>query len=424
MPRSLLTLAAAATAAVPGAEVTGVRALTSGGAGRNSAAIATLADGRELVVRVPVDEAAERELSADVVALRALTSGVRRILPFDAPAFHGTVPFDGTTAVVTSYVRGAQVEPADIPAGRGAATSMGAAIAAVHSLPGSVVRSAGLPVRSPEQARAEVERVLDAAGASGRVPVRLMVRWREALEDDRLWAFESAVSLGGAASTAYAVADDLAGVAKVAGVLDWHGLSIDDPALDLRWTASAPRSADTILETYAVAAHRAPDAALRVRARLHAELEFAHWLVHGLETHRPDVVDDAAALLESLSDGVRDDRLLAGIAAGSSDVDDALAAIDRVPDTAAAPPSADTSMQTDAYDPSLLSLDAEVGWDAPEPEAHPDDVRTGAVPTETVPEIRLPSAQPADDAANATVPLDMDELIALERETERRRHQG
>ncbi|MGK9219393.1 MULTISPECIES: phosphotransferase [unclassified Microbacterium] len=411
MPRSLLTLAAAATAAVPGAEVTGVRSLTAGGAGRFDAAVATLADGRELVVRVPVDEAAEREISAEIVALRALTSGVRELLGFDAPEFHGAVPFDGTSAVVTGYVRGYQVEASEIPPGRGVAESLGRAMAVLHALPGSVVRSAGLPVRTPDQSRADIERVLDAAGASGRVPVRLMVRWREAFEDDRLWAFESSVCLGGTQSTSFVLTDDVAGVPRVAGVLDWHGLSIDDPAVDLRWVASAPDASEDIHEAYAAAAHRAPDAALRVRARLHAELEFARWLVHGLEAHRPDVVDDAAALLESLSDGVRDDRLLAGLGAASSDVDDALAAIGRVPETT--PAAVDTSMQTDAYDPAQLSLDGDGHWGERWDDADAADAR---ITTDTVPEVRLPTAQPADDPSGATVPLDMEAYIAQERE--------
>lgn len=412
MARSLLTLAAAATAAVPGAEVTGVRTLTAGGNGRHDSAVATLADGRELVVRVPADENAEHEIAAEVVALRALTSGVRELLGFEAPVFHGSVPYDGTSAIVTSYVRGYQVEAGEIPQGPGIATSIGRAMAVVHGLPGSVVRSAGLPVRSPEQSRAEVERVLDAAGASGRVPVRLMVRWREAVEDDRLWSFESAVCLGGTQPTSFVIVDDVAGVPRVSGVLEWQGLSIDDPAIDLRWVASAPAATEHVFEAYAAAAHRAPDAALRVRARLHAELEFARWLVHGLETHRPDVVDDAAALLESLSDGVRDDRLLAGLGAVSSDVDDALAAIGRVPETA--PATVDTSMQTDAYDPSQLGLDPDAGWGDGGPSGEPP------LTTETVPEVRLPSAQPADDA-EATAPLDMDAYIALEQEAEARR---
>ena len=104
---------------------------------------------------------------------------------------------------------------------------------------------------------------------------------------------------------------------------------------------------------YTAASSRAADDALRVRARLHAELEFARWLVHGAELRRTDIVDDAAALLESLADGLRSDDLRV-VAAYTGGVDSALDVLDRVPETAAA--TIDTSMQTDAYRPEDLLL--------------------------------------------------------------------
>ena len=73
MARSPFTLVAAVTAAVPGAEVTGARALTADGDGRFDSAVATLADGSELVIRVASDDAAALELAEEALALRALT---------------------------------------------------------------------------------------------------------------------------------------------------------------------------------------------------------------------------------------------------------------------------------------------------------------------------------------------------------------
>src|SRR5690606_17572337 len=114
---------------------------------------------------------------------------------------------------------------------------------------------------------------------------------------------------------------------------------------------------------YVAASSRAADDALRVRARLHAELEFARWLVHGDEQRRPDIVDDAAALLESLADGLRSDDLRV-IAAYTGGVDSALDVLDRTPETAAT--AVDTSMQTDAYRPEDLWRDE--ADDAPQTE--------------------------------------------------------
>src|SRR5690606_8012130 len=147
------------TAAVPGAEVVGARALTSSGDGRFDSAVATLADGRELVIRVAGDDDTASELSAESLALRALTAGAREMLPFEVPEALGAAVLGDRggeqsgrsepRALVTTLVPGFLVEAADIPAGRGVASAAGAAIAAVHALPASVVRATGLPERSP-----------------------------------------------------------------------------------------------------------------------------------------------------------------------------------------------------------------------------------------------------------------------------------
>lgn len=360
MARSPLTLAAAVSAAVPDAEVIGTRRLSAGGGGRFDAAVATLADGRELVVRVAGEDGVDQEIAAEVVALRALTPGVRGMLPFAAPEYIGAAALPQGRAIVTTFVPGYLIDGEEIPPGEGAATSIGRALAALHALPPSVVRSAGLRERTPDQSRADVRRVVEAASHSGRLPVRLTVRWRDALEDDRLWAFEPAVCLGGTQASSFLFVDDQRGAPAVSGVLDWHALSIDDPAVDLRWVASAPDAAKDIFRAYGEAAHRAPDEAVRVRARLHAELEFARWLVHGLESHRSDVVDDAAALLESLAEGVRDDDLLGDLDDGRTDIDEAMTALAGVPQPAAA--TVDTSMHTDAFDADDLSLAPDASW--------------------------------------------------------------
>ncbi|WP_246878275.1 hypothetical protein [Microbacterium sp. BLY] len=364
MGRSPFTLAAAVTAALPGAEVTGTRTLTAGGDGRFDSAVASLADGRELAIRVADDDDAARELAAEALALRALTDGARAMLPFRAPAYIGETRVGDGRALVTELLPGFQIEASMVPAGRGAAESMGAAIAAVHGLPTSVVRGAGLVMRSADESRAELERLVDTAAATGRVPARLTVRWREAVADDELWRFESTVVLGGAQATSFLFDDHPERGPEVTGVIGWHGLAVGDPALDLSWLSAAPDAAADVHASYARSLERSPDAGLEIRARLLAELEFARWLVHGDALRRNDIVEDAAALLEALADGLRDDDL--GVPGDRrSGVDSALDALDRVP--VAPAPEVDTSMQTDAYNPEeFWAADAdEQGEEAP-----------------------------------------------------------
>lgn len=362
MARSPFTLAAAVTAALSGAEVVGARTLTADGDGRFDSAVVTLADGRELAIRVGDDDETARELAAESLALRALTAGARAMLPFRAPEYVGETRLAEGRALVTELLPGFQIEAGHVPPGRGAAESMGASIAAVHALPASVVRSAGLTARSAEEARDEIRQLVDAAAATGRVPARLTVRWREAVEDDDLWRFESAVTLGGVQATSFLFDDDPERGPGVIGLVHWHGLSLGDPAVDLAWLSSATDAAGDVHAAYAQASDRTPDGALALRARLLAELEFARWLVHGDAMHRADIVDDAAGLLEALAEGLRENDLSV-IAQRSEGVDSALDALDRVPETAAT--RVNTAMETDAYNPrDLLPGDtAEVGSD-------------------------------------------------------------
>ncbi len=354
MGRSPFTLAAAVTAALPGAEVIGARALSADGDGRFDSAVATLADGRELAIRVADDDETSRELAGEALALRALTAGARAMLPFRAPEYIGETRLADAHALVTELLPGFQIEAAMVPAGRGAAESMGAAIAAVHALPTSVVRGAGLTTRSAQETRDELARLIDAAASTGRVPARLTVRWRDAVADDDLWRFESTVVLGGVQSTSFIFRDDPDLGPEVTGLIGWHSLAVGDPAIDLSWLSTAPDAAHDVHAAYARAADRGPDGALEVRARLLAELEFARWLVHGDSLHRPDIVDDAAALLEALAEGLHSDDL-GVIASRNEGVESALDALDRVP--ASASSGADTSMQTDAYNPNELWRD-------------------------------------------------------------------
>jgi len=351
MARSPLTLAASVTAALPRTGVTRVAPLTENASGRFDTAIVHLDDGRTAVVRLPAAEDHASDLAAESRALHAVTPGVRALLPFAVPEVLGENGSGLQRVLVTTLLEGYRIDPAHLPKGPGYAPAIGGALAAVHALPVSIVRTDGLPARSPEQVRDDTARLLDRADGTDRVPDGLMLRWRQALRVDDLWRFESAVILGGATSSSVLLEDDDAGVPHVTGVLDWAGLSVGDPAVDLRWLASAPLAADDVFEGYTAAGERSPDPLLRQRARLYAELEFARWLVHGYDAGEPAVVADAVALLEALVDGVRGDHIVGD---SGTDIDDALALVERVPPATAS--TVDTSMQTDAYDPEALSL--------------------------------------------------------------------
>lgn len=303
MARSHLTLAALATSAVDGLDVAAARAIGTGVHGDFEAALIAGADGKHWIIRVPTSERAEAEQSADLVSLRALSTGIRGRLPFAVSSFAGQTPVSGTRAVVYEFVHGDKITLNDIGAGEGIATSIGQAIAAIHTLPTSFIADAGLPVRSAVDTLHAAMTVMDRASATGLVPAALVGRWEGAAEDSALWQFAPTVVNGSISADSLLVAGD-----RVSGMLGWQTLSVGDPAQDLFWILGSrnPGTADAVIDAYQQA-RGSTDRQLGARARLYAELEIAKWLLHGAEERDTAIVDDAVIMLHGLVDAVQGD---------------------------------------------------------------------------------------------------------------------
>lgn len=296
MARSHLTLAALATSAVAELDVVGAAPFGSAGRGDFDAAVITGRDRRHWIVRVPRSERAEQQQSADLVALRALSQGVRARLPFDVTVYAGQAPVDGTRAVVCEFVAGSPVTLAGIDLAL--AESIGRAIAAVHALPTSLVTDAGLPAQSAVDAHRATLALVDRAAATGLVPAALLERWEHAGQDGGLWQYTPTVVNGDLGASSF-----LASSGDVTGVLGWHGLRISDPARDLNWVLSIRREgiAEAVFDAY-TRVRGSVDRRLRQRATLHSELEVARWLLHGTEQRDTSIVDDAVRMMSRLVD--------------------------------------------------------------------------------------------------------------------------
>jgi len=301
MARSHLTLAALATSAVAGLDVAGTRSYSYGSQGAYDAALLAGRDGRELIIRVPTSQAAETEQSADLVALRALTAGIRGRLPFDVPRFVGQAPVGNTRAVVYDFLPGAKVDVDDIQSGEGGlASSIGAAISAIHSLPTGFVGDAGLPVLSASDCHESTVTLIDSAASTGLLPAALKDRWREVTGDERVWRFQPTVINGALTVDSLLVRDE-----AVVGVLGWSALRVGDPARDLHWLfAMASDAAESALDAYTSARQVTADRQFTRRAMLYAELEIARWLLHGRQLHDQSIIDDAVGMLDGLVDRV------------------------------------------------------------------------------------------------------------------------
>ncbi|MCU1514439.1 MAG: macrolide 2-phosphotransferase [Microbacteriaceae bacterium] len=301
MARSHLTLAALATAAVDGFDVAGATSFGSGGGGDFESALVTGRDGRHWIIRIPTSERAESEQSADLVALRALSAGVRARLPFAVSTFAGQTPISGTRAIVYEFVYGSKVQTSALAAGDELAGSIGRATAAIHLLPTSFVADAGLPVLTAAEILRTTVTLMDRASATDLVPTALLGRWERAIEDPALWQFAPTVINGSLGADSFLAAGD-----EVTGVLGWHGLSVGDPARDLYWLlAGADGVSDTAFDAYTLA-RGSKDRQITQRAMLYSEFEIAKWLLHGMQERDTAIVDDAVEMLQRLADDVID----------------------------------------------------------------------------------------------------------------------
>jgi aminoglycoside phosphotransferase (APT) family kinase protein len=287
---------------VPGLDIVETSAFGAGG-GDFDCALLTGRDGRHWLVRVPRNERAESEQSADLVALRALSAGVRTRLHFSVSAFAGQTPINGTRAIVYEFVYGSKATLAQLDVAR--ASSIGRAVAAIHALPTSFIADSGLPVFTSLECLRSCVSIIDRSAATGLVPAALLSRWESATEDTRLWQFQPTVINGSLSSDSV-----LFGGNEVTGVLDWHELRVGDPARDLAWLLGCQDESvpEVAFDAYNEARGGA-DRQVRQRAMLYAELELAKWLLHGTELRNTDIVDDAVNLLAGLADSVRRDVL-------------------------------------------------------------------------------------------------------------------
>ena len=278
MARSHLTLAALATSAVPGLDLVTASSFGNGSHGDFDSALLTDRDGRHWIIRVPRNERAEAEQSADLVALRALSTGVRTRLPFSVSTYAGQTAISGTRAIVYEFVYGNKVALGDLDTTQ--AASVGRAIAAIHALPTSFVADAGLPVLTAGECLRASVTIIDRAAGTGLVPRALLSRWEGAAEESKLWQFQPTVINGALGADSFLSADGV-----VTGVLGWQDLRVADPARDLQWLIANSPVAETAFDAYS-RVRGAGDRQIKQRAMFYAELEVAKWLLHGTEIGR------------------------------------------------------------------------------------------------------------------------------------------
>ncbi len=181
------------------------------------------------------------------------------------------------------------------------AKEVGAALAAIHDLPLTLVTNADLPSYSANEFRQRKLNELDQAATTGKIPATLLRRWEHALEDVALWRFNPSVVHGDLHEDNLMVQDD-----AVTALTGWTDLRIGDPADDFAWLVASNEASfvESVLSHYTQARREIPDAHLLRRSALLAEFALAQYLVKAMAAGHQSMTAEAESMLQALADDI------------------------------------------------------------------------------------------------------------------------
>lgn len=391
MRRTPLELAAIATAAVPGLAPTATAYSPDDNADFDSASLLD-AEGKRWRVRSPRHPEASTRLETEFMVLRAFAPAVRAELPFHVPTIAGTVRQGSLTTFVYAHLQGSVLSIEELSASSPAlAKEIGAALAAVHDLPLSLVINADLPSYSANEFRQRKLNELDQAATTGKIPATLLRRWEHALEDVALWRFNTSVVHGDLHEDNLMVQGD-----NVTAVTGWTDLRIGDPADDFAWLVASNETSfvEAVLAHYTQARRETPDAHLLRRAALLAEFALAQYLVKAMAAGHQSMTAEAESMLQSLASDIEDqarrdeeaeaaEREIAEHQAAMAAAHQPAVSVVAIPDagptvSVAAIPAAEPAAEgsTDSPDTTASADSARAGGDA---SSDHDDTSTAAI---------------------------------------------
>lgn len=407
--RGPLTLAALASAAVPGLDPDTVEGVVpTGPADVVEVAFVQDREHRRWVIRCPRTPAASAQLERSAALLAVLA----RRLTMPVPAVRGWAALpEGGRAAVHSYLTGRLVNLDGIEPGSALAIGLGRALAHLHNLDATVYEEAGVPVYDAASYRSRRLAELDRAAATGRVPTGLLARWERVLDDASLWSFAATPTHGAIGPDTVLATPDDGSAPDIKAFLAWESAQVADPADDLA-PLLAVMDADafeTVMEAYAHTRVERPDRWLRQRAEVIGEMQLVRTMMRLVAAGDDTGAEDCARRLRRLDDRLARDLEDAARTHGPA----ATATAPNISATAsAAAPSTATGAGSNTASPDSAAADNAASGSAPSDSAadsstpDPDTLDTqpvavrpkGAAVTE---EVRLPRQETSGSPAAA-----------------------
>lgn len=301
MKRTVMELAALASAAMPGLDIVEAAAFPDDPRAFDSA-IVTDDDNNHWRVRSPRNSQAAFRLETEIQVLSGFTPAIRARLPFRVPSVAGAVQLDSLRTFIYHQMPGKPVDLDTLTQAEDQTIDdIGRIIAAIHKLPSAVVETADLPAYGAEESRARLLSELDQMALTGKVPSALLRRWENAFEERPMWTFTPRVVHGD-----FDEASLLIDRNRAVGVTAWTDLHIGDPAKDFMWLASTEslEFREAVLSAYhrhmAVPSDHV-DLHIMRRAALAAEFSLAKYLMSGIHASDDEVIAEAESMLSELA---------------------------------------------------------------------------------------------------------------------------
>ncbi|WP_146192028.1 phosphotransferase [Bifidobacterium catulorum] len=305
--RSVFTLAALASAAMPNLSVASTRESEqyplSGDDGIDTAVVTDTA-GREFDVSVSDTAAGRKRLltraNSSAALLRAkepagLGFALERTVAFQSGE-HANGP-TGSTAVLVSVHNDGFATPLD-QLTESQCVSVGTAIGAIHRLRPAFLEKERYPSFSSMQIRNQLVSWIARLKEAGHVPDEITSSWDRIVATEGLWSFHTCPVHGG-----FDDGDMLFSSTGLNAIYHWSNMQVNDPARDLAWIFDRldSKRRNNVLSAYARLIGSRLDDLIMLRASLWLQMEQVGDFIRALDRADNDKIIEFKAQVERLA---------------------------------------------------------------------------------------------------------------------------
>lgn len=177
-------------------------------------------------------------------------------------------------------------------------SAVGTAIGAIHRLNPSFLEEGKYPVFSTGQIRAQLTAWIKRLRAAGHVPSEITTSWASILETEGLWSFSTCPVHGGFTS-----GDILFSGSTITAISNWQAMQVNDPAKDLAWIFAKldENHRNAVLASYGRMMGARLDDLIMLRANLWLQMEQVGDFIQALNRGDNDRIIEFKAQVERLA---------------------------------------------------------------------------------------------------------------------------